>query len=69
MHRLLAARDRRDVRRDRSGREHLYVLACGLGSLMRHLRGLASIEVALLPGGVVSAALVGALIPAARGLK
>jgi hypothetical protein len=34
---------------------------------MRHLRGLASIEVALLAGRVVGAALVGPLIPAARG--
>jgi hypothetical protein len=62
---LLAGRGRRFMRRDRSRREHLYGIAVGLGSLMRHLRGLASIEVALLPRGVVGSARFGALIAAA----
>jgi hypothetical protein len=41
------------VRRGRSRLAHLYVLKQLLGSLMRHLRGLTSIEIALLARGVM----------------
>jgi len=64
---LLADRGRRVVRRDRSRREHLYGGGQVLGSLMRHLRGLASIEVALLASGVVGAAGLGPLVADAGG--
>jgi hypothetical protein len=63
---LPAGRGRRVMRRDRSRREHLYGIAVELGSLMRHLRGLASIEVALLPCSVVGSTRFGALIAATR---
>lgn len=54
------------MHRDRIQREDLYVLGYERGSLMRHLRGLASIEVALLPGRMVGTAGLGALIAATR---
>jgi len=62
---LLAARGRRGVRRDRSRQDDLYGAGQLLGSLMRHLRGLASIEVPLVSRGVHGPAGLGALIAAA----
>jgi hypothetical protein len=43
------------VHRDRSRRIDDYIRGQLLGSLMRHLAGLVSIEVALVPGGVMGA--------------
>jgi hypothetical protein len=53
---LLTAGARRVVRRGRSRRDDLYGLEQPFGSLMRHLRGLPAIEVALVPSGVVGPA-------------
>jgi len=64
---LLAARDQRVVRCHRDRRHDLYGLGQVLGRLMRHLRGLASIEVCLLPRGVVDPACFGLLVAATRG--
>jgi hypothetical protein len=54
------------VHRDRSRRIDDYIRGQLLGSLMRHLAGLVSIEVALVPGGVMGATRHGLLV-AARG--
>jgi hypothetical protein len=66
---LLAASDRgvRVVRCRRRRRDHVYDGGQVFGSLMRHLRGLESIEVRLLPGGMVGSAGLGLLVAAAGG--
>jgi hypothetical protein len=66
MNSLLAARDRRLMRGHRSRRDDLYGSGQLFGRLMRHLPGLASIEVTLLPGGVLGAASVAALVSPSR---
>ena len=66
---LLAAHVRclRTVRCRRWRRDHLYGSGQVLGSLMRHLRGLAPIEVCLLAGGMVDPARLALLIPPPGG--
>jgi hypothetical protein len=59
---LLAARDPRVMRGGRSRRGQLYVRWQVSGSLMRHLRGFATIQVALLPCCVVRSAGRGSLV-------
>jgi len=69
MRHLLAARGRRVVRRDRNRQDDFYVLGQVFGrlerpvsGLMRHLREVEVIEVALLPGRVIRAAGLGPLV-------
>jgi len=66
---LTAARDQRAVRRCRRRRDHLYDLGQVSGRVMRHLLGLAPIEVRLLPCGMVSATHVGLLVATAGGTQ
>ena len=61
------------MRHDRSWRDHVYgggqvfdKVQCPNLGLMRHLRGLALVEVALLGGGMVSPTGLGPLVPATR---
>jgi hypothetical protein len=70
MHYLLAARGRRVVRQDRSWRDHVYgsgqvfdKVQCPNLGLMRHLRGLTLVEVALLTNGVAGPPGLGPLVP------
>jgi hypothetical protein len=73
MRHLLAARGRRVVRQDRSWRDHVYgggqvfdKVQCPNLGLMRHLRGLALIEVALLAGRMMGSARRGPLVTTTR---
>jgi hypothetical protein len=67
---LLAARGRRIVRLNVSRQDHVYGTGqvfdkrqCPIPGLMRHLRGVALVEVALLGSGMVHAARLGPLVP------
>jgi hypothetical protein len=66
---LLAASHRglRVMRRRRRRRDHLYDGGQVLGSLMRHLRSLTPIEVALLPRGMIGPTRLGLLIATTGG--
>jgi hypothetical protein len=73
MRHLLAAHGRRILRRDRSWRDHVYgagqvydKVQCPNPGLMRHLRGLALIEVALLAGRVIGPPCLGPAVRATR---
>jgi hypothetical protein len=70
---LLATHGRRVVRQDRSRRDHVYgsgqvfdKVECPIPGLMRHLRDVALIEVALLAGRVTGATSIGPLVAAPR---
>jgi hypothetical protein len=70
---LLATRRRRVVRRNWSRQDHVYgtgqvfdKLQCPIPGLMRHLRGIALVQVALLGSGMVRAAGPGPLVPTPR---
>jgi hypothetical protein len=67
---LLAARDRRVVRRRLSRQDHVYgtrqvfdKVECPILGLMRHLRGVALVQVALLSSGMAHATGLGLLVP------